>query len=117
MASVKPCRSGLLVHLHGCDDRASATLFQGCTLFAERASLPPPPAGHHRDSDLVGFDVRDLRLGFLGKVVDVAHYPAADMVIVGERGVLVPLLAAYSVEIDIAGRRITTRLPVGFEDI
>ncbi|HXW76551.1 MAG TPA: hypothetical protein VEJ20_04000, partial [Candidatus Eremiobacteraceae bacterium] len=59
----------------------------------------------------------DGRMGSLGTVRDVLHYPHADMLVVGERGRLVPMLRAYGVRIDRAAATIETALPEGFEEL
>jgi len=47
----------------------------------------------------------------------VLHYPHADMLVVGERELLVPMLAAYGVKVDVATATILTSLPEGFEEL
>jgi len=75
------------------------------------------PPNTYRDEDLIGMRVTDARLGDLGQVNAIAHYPHADMLVVGERSLLVPMLAAYGVAVDAASRAISTSLPLGFEDL
>jgi ribosomal 30S subunit maturation factor RimM len=61
--------------------------------------------------------VVDARLGELGDVVGVARYPGADMLVVGTKRVLIPMLEAYDVRVDRAARAVTTTLPPGFEEL
>jgi ribosomal 30S subunit maturation factor RimM len=65
----------------------------------------------------MGFTVRDRALGLLGTVRGVQHYPASDMLVVGERNLLVPMLAAYGVKINRRKQEITVALPPGFEEL
>lgn len=99
------------------EDANAAEALRGAVLWANRADLPPVPAGTYRDEDLVGMRVVDARLGEIGTVRDILHYPHADMLVVGDREMLVPMLAAYGATIDEAAKTITTQLPDGFEDL
>ena len=87
----------------------------GTQLYITAASLPALPDGVHRASDLVGMQVVDNRLGPLGEVRSVAHYPSADMLVVGDA--LIPMHRAYGVSIDLSARTITLTLPDGFDEI
>ena len=107
----------VLVHFEGIDDAGAAAALVKATLLADEPDLPPLAEGTYRDEQLVGMRVDDERLGALGEVRDVLHYPHADMLVVGERRLLVPMLRAYGVQIDAQRRSIATRLPEGFEDL
>lgn len=117
VAAVRPHQDRLLVRFEGIDDASGADSLRGARLSARVADLPPLPPGSYRDEDLIGMRVVDTRLGDLGAVASVAHYPHADMLVVGDRRLLVPLLAAYGVRIDAAASTISTSLPEGFEDL
>lgn len=115
--ALRPHQNRLLVRFAGVTDANQADALRGAQLVAQIAELPPLPAGTYRDQDLVGMHVRDSRLGELGDVKEVLHYPHADMLVVGDRALLVPMLAAYAVAIDTASATISTMLPDGFEDL
>jgi len=117
VTSVRPHKNRLLVHFDGVADPEAVERLRGAVLLADRADLPPLPKGAFRDEDLLGMSVVDVRLGPLGAVTDVVHYPHADMLVVGERSILVPMLGAYDVVVDEAARTIATALPAGFEDL
>ncbi|MDQ2818678.1 MAG: ribosome maturation factor RimM [Candidatus Eremiobacteraeota bacterium] len=117
VAEVKRQRGGLLVRFRGVEDVCSAQELRGCELFCPASVLGSLGPHTYRDRELIGLEVSDARLGSLGKVGEVMHYPSSDVVIVGARRIMVPLLTAYGVRIDLTGGRITTRLPAGFEDI
>ena len=114
---MRPHQDRLLVHFEGVDDATAAEALHGCELSALVSDLPELPANTYRDEDLIGMRVKDARLGDLGTVTSIIHYPHADMLVVGERALLVPLLGAYDVKIDTASSMITTLLPDGFEDL
>ncbi|MDQ6824239.1 MAG: ribosome maturation factor RimM, partial [Candidatus Eremiobacteraeota bacterium] len=71
----------------------------------------------YRDADLLDMQVRDAIIGELGTVRAVQHYPSCDMLVVGDKPWLIPLLAAYEVRVDQAAREIHVRLPAGFEEL
>ena len=86
-------------------------------MSAKRTALPELPANEFLESELVGMEVVDRNLGALGRVNGIAHYPGSDMLIVGTKRVLVPMLVAYGVRIDRKERTIATELPAGFEEL
>lgn len=94
---------------------SEAEALVGTRLFVDAAGLPALPEGVHRASDLVGMSVVDSRLGRLGEVRSVEHYPSADMLVVGDA--LIPLQRAYEILIDLAARTIRVTLPEGFDEI
>jgi len=105
------------VSFEGVDDATAAEALHGAELSALIGDLPVLPANTYRDEDLIGMHVTDMRLGDLGAVTSIAHYPHADMLVVGDRGLLVPMLAVYGVKIDVVSKSIATALPDGFEDL
>jgi len=114
---VRPATGHVRVLFEGVSDADQAGALRGMTLHAHVAELPPLPANAYRESELVGMTVSDARLGELGSVVGVARYPGSDMLVIGPKRVLVPMLEAYGVTVDRAKRVITTQLPAGFEDL
>jgi 16S rRNA processing protein RimM len=115
--TVRPASGHLRVLFEGIDDATAAEALRGMTLHASSADLPPLPVNAYREAELVGMHVTDARLGALGDVVGIAHYPGADMLVVGPKRVLVPMLEAYGVVVDKATRTIKTVLPPGFEQL
>jgi 16S rRNA processing protein RimM len=115
--SVRAHKNRLLLHFAGIDGVDEADALRGALLRANVNDLPPLPPDTFRDEELIGMIVSDARLGPLGDVRDVLHYPHADMLVVGERSLLVPMLAAYGVHVDRASATILTQLPPGFEDL
>jgi 16S rRNA processing protein RimM len=96
-------------------DANGADALRGVVLLVRRHDLPPLPPDSYRDGDLIGLRVFDARLGDLGSVESVRHYPGADMLVVGSK--LIPLVKAFGVRIDLAARRVDVSLPDGFEDL
>lgn len=117
IAAVRKHKNNLAAKLAGIDDAAAATALHGAELRIAYDELPHLPPETYREAELVGMIVVDETLGELGTVKEVRHYPACDMLVVGAKPTLVPLLFAYGVRVDQAARRISTRLPAGFEEL
>ncbi len=93
------------------DDGAVDALI-GTELFAGRDDVELEP-GEYFDDDLVGCAVVDCAGAALGEVVDVLHYPGQDLLVVGARRALIPLVAAFIRGVDVARKRIDVELPEG----
>ena len=106
-----------VVGLAGIDDADAARRLHGANVLVARKDLPRLPPRTFREIDLVGLLVVDEALGALGTVQSVRRYPSCDMLVVGPRELLVPLLTAYGVSIDRKKREIRVRLPRGFEEL
>ncbi|HLW37946.1 MAG TPA: ribosome maturation factor RimM [Candidatus Eremiobacteraceae bacterium] len=110
-------KGNVLARLAGVDDANAAAALRGAELLTSAARLPELPAQTYREADLVGMHVVDEALGDLGTVQAVRHYPNCDMLVVGAKPVLVPMLHAYRVQVDAKARRISTCLPAGFDEL
>lgn len=97
------------------DDATAAEALVGATLVLDPSDVELAE-GEYLDADLIGCNLVDERDGIVGEVVDVAHYPAQDMLLVGERRALVPLVAAFVKRVDVAAKRIDVALPAGLLD-
>lgn len=117
VVSARPHHDLVVAHFAGIDDVAAAQLLVNAELLAAKSDLRELAGDSFRVGDLVGLRVIDTRLGPLGKVTAVQHYPSCDMLVVGARRLLVPMLLAYCVRVDLGQGEITTTLPDGFEDI
>jgi 16S rRNA processing protein RimM len=115
--TVRAGASHLRIRLAGVLDANAAAELRGAELYADASDLPALAPSEFRIHELVGMRVVDESLGELGEVVDVAKYPNCDMLLVGEKRLMVPLLRAYAVVVDRAARRIATTLPPGYEDL
>jgi ribosomal 30S subunit maturation factor RimM len=98
-------------------DAVTARALGGARIFTDRSALAATGPGSFRVGDLIGYEVRDARLGGLGEVTGVLRYPSCDMLVVGEAGTLVPMLSAYGFTVSEPERTIAVRLPPGFEEL
>jgi 16S rRNA processing protein RimM len=104
-----------LVAFDGVDDANAAQALVGATLTIDRAAVRLA-RGEYFDDDLVGCVLVDPGGAVLGRVVAVEHYPAQDVLLVGNRRALVPLVRAFVKHIDVGAKRIAVELPPGLLD-
>jgi 16S rRNA processing protein RimM len=104
-----------LVTFEGIDDATAAEALAGATLQLDRAEVSLA-SDEYFDEDLVGCTLVDEADTALGEVVAVEHHPAQDVLVVGARRALVPLVRAFVRGIDVPARRIVVALPPGLLD-
>jgi 16S rRNA processing protein RimM len=117
--TVRSHRGVLLVRFAGITSREAAAQLRGCILTVDAAELPdltdPDEFYDHQLEGLaaVGPDGEEL-----GKVREVVHAPASDLLVLdtahGE--VLVPFMRAIVPEVDLAGGRVVLNPPAGLLD-
>ena len=104
-----------LAHFKEVKNRNAAEELTGWSVYIPETARAPLPKGEYYVDQLVGLDIVTDTGKPLGKLVDVIHSPAND-VYETDRGVLVPAVAAFLIEIDIAAGRITVRDVPGLVD-
>lgn len=105
-----------LASFEGIDDADAAAALVGATLTMERAAVTLA-RGEYFDDDLIGCALIDATDGRpLGDVVAVEHFPAQDVLMIGERRAIVPMVRAFIASVDVEARRITVTLPRGLLD-
>lgn len=117
LESIRPHQRGFVARLGGIADADAARRLSGATIIAARADLPELTLNQYRDADLRGMQVIDAKLGSLGEVQQVRRYPACDMLVVGEKHILIPMLRAFGMDVNSATRTIRVSLPDGFEEL
>ena len=97
----------LVAKWKGCESPEEARLWKGRILM-DRGDFPPAPEGKWWAVDLVGCRVENPRGEFLGEVDDIATNGVQDLLSVTRDGrtVLIPMVPAYLVSVDVAGRLI-----------
>jgi 16S rRNA processing protein RimM len=104
-----------LVAFEDIDDADAAEELVGATLGIGRDDVELA-ADEYFDGDLVGCVLVDDGGAQLGDVVAVEHYPAQDILLVGARRAMVPLVRAFVKDVDVRARRIRVELPAGLLD-
>jgi len=78
---------------------------RGAALQVPKADLPTPDPDAYYVFQLVGLEVVEEAGRTLGRVTDVVHYPANDVLEL-ETGIVLPMVSACIKEVDIAAGRI-----------
>ena len=112
IAALRRHQGRLLLSFAGIADPDAAAALVGSAIVIPRA-LVPMAEGEYFDDDLVGCELLGLDGSALGAVVEVLHHPAHDVLAVGAKRDLVPLVHAFIREVDVVGRRIVVDLPEG----
>lgn len=115
VAAVRLHQGRPLARLAGVDDATAAEALLGAELFIARDAAVVAD-GEYLDADLIGCALVDEAGTKIGHVVDVAHYPAQDMLVVGAARAYVPLVRAFIAEVDTAHKLIHVTLPPGLLD-
>jgi 16S rRNA processing protein RimM len=110
----------LLLTFEGYDDRSAVEQLRNQILSVDRpdGELPEDPEEFY-DSALVDCQVVDGDGALIGRVTEVSHLPAQDMLIIrteDDREVLVPFIEEFVPTVDIAARCIVISPPDGLLD-
>ena len=110
----------LLLHFQEIVDRTAAEQAAGSLLYAEvdETELPPEP-GKYFDRQLIGLLVSTNDGDVIGKIVDVLHLPAQDVLVMNMHGkeVLIPFVDPIVPVVDLAQNMITINPPVGLLEV
>ncbi len=110
----------LLLHFEEIVDRTAAEQAAGSLLYAEvdETELPPEP-GKYFDRQLIGLLVSTNDGDVIGKIVDVLHLPAQDVLVMNMHGkeVLIPFVDPIVPVVDLAQNMITINPPVGLLEV
>jgi 16S rRNA processing protein RimM len=99
---------GLVVRLEGIGDRDVALALGKPELWVERQQLPALKTGEHYQTDLIGYEVVNLKGERLGRIEHFIDLPAgAVMVVVGERERWLPTGRDRLIAVDREGGRVT----------
>jgi 16S rRNA processing protein RimM len=104
-----------LIAFEGVEDADAAQLLVGAALAIARDDVELAD-GEYFDDDLVGCELVDGAGTVLADVVAVEHYPAQDVLLVGARRAIVPMVRAFVKAVDVRARRIVVELPPGLLD-
>ena len=109
--TLNACRAhgkGLVAALEEVPDRSSAEAIDGYFIGAPREALPKPAADEYYWGDLVGLEVINESDITLGRVEGLLSTGAHDVLKVKDEKIerLIPFVAAYVLDVDLATRRI-----------
>ena len=108
LADFKEHGAGLVASFEGVDDRNGAEALQGRYVGAPREALPAPEKDEYYWGDLVGMTVTNQAGEALGIVQALMSTGAHDVLQVrdGDEERLIPFVAAYVLDVDLAARTI-----------
>ncbi len=115
IAAVRRQKDRPLIRLAGIDDADAAEALVGARLSIGRDDAPLGEREYF-DADLVGCRLLDEAGIERGLVVDVLHYPNQDLLVVGAARALLPLVAAFIANVDVARKEIRVSVPEGLLD-
>lgn len=112
ITSAREHGNGIVATAQEVGDRDAAEALRGALVFVSRASFPTPEPGEYYWVDLIGLDVADREGRHLGVVADLMDLgPHAVLQVRPPQPdaaeVLIPFVAAYVDDVDLAARRIT----------
>ncbi len=100
----------VLAEVRGCDDRGAAETLRGARIFISRESFPSTVADEFYWVDLIGLQVLNREAQLLGRVsglLDTGVHSVLRVARETDGGeTLIPFVAAYIDEVDLASRRI-----------
>lgn len=117
LSALRSLRDTLVVAtVAGINDRDAAAALTGIALYARRELLPPPDDDDEfYVADLVGLAAVDIAGETIGTVVAVQNFGAGDLLEIapaaGGDTLLVPFTKAFAPTLDVAGGRVTVRVP------
>jgi 16S rRNA processing protein RimM len=92
--------------LEGLDDRGAAEAYGGALVLLEDSRLRPLEPGEYFQHDLIGCEVETLAGRPLGQVNSIMQTGANDVLVVGEKSLMVPMLADVVKGVDLQSRLI-----------
>ncbi len=115
LAAVRMHKGRPLVRIEGIADATAADALGHVDVFLARDDAPLDE-GEYFDADLIGCRLLDEAGVDRGTVVDVLHYPAQDMLVVGTARLFLPLVRAFVARVDVASKTIHVSVPPGLLD-
>lgn len=115
LATVRMHQGRPLVAFTDVGDATAAEAFVRGELRIARNDAPLAE-GEYFDDDLIGCRLVDEHGVERGTVTAVLHYPAQDLLAVGPRRALVPLVRAFVAHVDVERREIRVTIPPGLLD-
>ncbi|MDR3295396.1 MAG: ribosome maturation factor RimM [Clostridiales Family XIII bacterium] len=109
-----------VLKLEGVSDRNQAEALRGQELWIDSGELAPLPEGVYYVRELIGCAVLDESGARLGEIKDVIQNRAQDLYEIqmpDERTFLLPAVAAFVKQVDVAQRRVVASVPEGLMEL
>jgi len=104
---VQPQRGSFLIHFRDIATSGEASFLVGKELFVREEDLPSLNEGEYYDYQLVGLTAINEQHEPIGKVKEVIHTKANDIIVIGgETDILVPMLEDFILSVDISASSI-----------
>ena len=105
----------VFLKLKGIDDINDAEKYKGMYLLVARKDAIKLPEGRYFICDIIGLEVYDIKLGFLGTITDVITTGSNDVYDVKnkDKQILVPALKTVVKKINIEQGKVVVELPEG----
>jgi 16S rRNA processing protein RimM len=115
VVSARRARGRIVLAFEGVTTVEQAERLVGESAYVSRAAVHLAE-GEYLDDDLIGLQMVDESGEALGVVASVKHFPAQDCLVVRPGDALVPLVREFIRAVDVPGRTIVVRLPLGVLD-
>jgi len=98
---------------------ADADAIMGCELYLPLSFLPKLAGEKFYYHEVIGFEVKDQRLGVVGKIVSINDSTAQPLfeVLNGEVEMLIPMIDQFLVKIDRENKKVVMNLPEGLVEM
>lgn len=108
-----------VIGLSGVETMDDAETLAGAEIWIPAGAVAPLPEGTYYRHDLVGCEVTDTSGATIGRVGKVEGTLERSYLVVDHEGgeVMVPMVAEFCVNVDLAARRITVALPDGLLEV
>ncbi len=92
---------------------------KGCSIFLPKTVRPKLKRGDFYNDEVIGYEVEDLRHGFLGEVKEILESGTNRLLSIDRSGkeVLIPVNGPFIKSVNKSKKKIQTELPGGFLDI
>jgi len=105
----------VILLLDGIEDRTAAEMYRGAYICIGKNEAVELDEYSAYDFDIIGCNVTDESGEIIGTVVDIAHYPANDALVIEDETewFLFPALKSLLVDMDMKKRIVTVVMPEG----
>jgi 16S rRNA processing protein RimM len=109
----------LFVKFEDVNTPEQAQALKGCSLYLPKTQRQKSGRGEFYDDEVLGFEVEDENLGFLGKIKEILQSGPNRLLVIDHlpKDVLIPLNGPFVKRINKTKKKFTVELPDGFLDI